>query len=117
MEEKQFILTSIPLRQLNAMISVAVSEGLKAHQSQKVDISETSEQLLTVQEAANFLSLTKPTIYSMVSHGVIPSMKRSKRLYFLREDLINYVKQGRRKSNKEIEQEAENYLTQKKKRR
>jgi len=37
-------------------------------------------------------------------------MKRSKRLYFSKNDLIEYLKKGRRKSNDEIEEEASNYL-------
>lgn len=73
-----------------------------------------SDELLTIEQAAKFLSLTKPTIYSMVSRGVISSMKRAKRLYFSREELTNYVKRGRRKSNDEIEKDAENFLITKK---
>lgn len=75
--------------------------------------TEQPEQLLTVQEAAEFLSLTVPTMYSKVSKGELPVMKRSKRLYFSRTELLDYLKDGRKKSNAEIEQEAENYLKKK----
>ena len=64
------------------------------------------EQFLTIQEAAEFLSLAVPTIYSKVSKGELPVMKRSKRLYFSRTELLEYLKDGRKKSNAEIEQEA-----------
>ncbi|MEN2282219.1 helix-turn-helix domain-containing protein [Algoriphagus sp. SE2] len=73
------------------------------------------EQLLTIQEAANFLNLTVPTIYSKVSKGELPVMKRGKRLYFSSTELMNYLKQGRKKSFTEIEKEAELYLSNKKK--
>jgi excisionase family DNA binding protein len=69
------------------------------------------EQLFTVQEAAEFLNLTVPTIYSKVSKGELPVMKRSKRLYFSSTELMEYLKEGRKKSNAEIEQEAEAYLS------
>lgn len=59
------------------------------------------DELLTIEQAADFLSLTKPTIYKMVSRGIIPSMKRSKRFYFSREDLTNYIKRGRRETKKQ----------------
>lgn len=72
--------------------------------------TETSEQLLTIQEAARFLSLTVPTIYSKVSKGELPVMKRSKRLYFSSIQLMEYIKGGSKKSNAEIETEAEAYL-------
>ncbi len=40
-------------------------------------------------------------------------MKRGNRLYFLRTELMDYIKQGRKKSNTEIEQKAEAYLSKK----
>lgn len=55
------------------------------------------EQLLTVHEAAKFLSLTAPTIYSKASRGELPVMKRGKRLYFSSTELLEYIKGGRKK--------------------
>ncbi len=66
-------------------------------------------------EAAEFLSLTVPTMYSKVSKGELPVMKRAKRLYFSRTELLDYLKAGRKKSNAEIEAEAEAYLLNRKK--
>ncbi len=70
-----------------------------------------SGELLTVQDAANFLSLSVPTIYSKVSKRELPHMKRGKRLYFSRTELLEYIKEGRKKSNAEIAQEANSYLS------
>ena len=80
-------------------------------EKQEQPTTEQPEQLLTVQEAAQFLNLTVPTIYSKVSKGELPVMKRSKRLYFSSTELMEYLKEGRKKSNAEIEQEAEAYLS------
>lgn len=85
------------------------------HPLKQVEPTEQSEQLLTIQEAAKFLSLAVPTIYSKVSKGELPVMKRGKRLYFSRIELTEYVKTGRKKSNADIEAEAEAYLSSKKK--
>jgi excisionase family DNA binding protein len=68
------------------------------------------EELLTVQEAANFLSLSVPTIYSKVSKNELPVMKRSKRLYFSNYELMEYLKMGRIKTNSELDEEANGYL-------
>lgn len=65
------------------------------------------DQLLTVKDAAAFLSLSVPTVYTLISKGELPVMKRSKRCYFSKLELINYLKQGRRKTNEEIAIEAE----------
>jgi len=76
--------------------------------------NEQPEQFLTIQEAAVLLSLTVPTIYSKVSKGELPVSKRSKRLYFSRTELLDYIKQGRRLTNDEIEAEAVTYLSKRK---
>ncbi|RXR16313.1 DNA-binding protein [Flavobacterium amnicola] len=73
-------------------------------------ITELSEQLLTIQEAASFLNLSVPTVYSKVSKGELPFMKRSKRLYFSSFELMDYLKKGRNKTNSEIELDADVYL-------
>lgn len=74
-----------------------------------------SEQLLTIKQASEFLSLSVPTLYSKVSKNELPYMKRSKRLYFSRTELMDHLKQGRKKSSDEIEQEVEAYLSNTKK--
>lgn len=74
-----------------------------------------SDKLLTIEEAAEFLHLSKATCYSKVSRGELPfmKMKRSKRLYFSRKELLEYLKEGRKKTNAEIEEEAHTYLKKK----
>ena len=71
---------------------------------------DPTEKLLSVQETAKFLNLSIPTIYSKVSRRELPFMKRGKRLYFSSIDLLNYLKEGKVKSNSEIEAEATLYL-------
>jgi len=74
------------------------------------------DELLTVQDAAKFLSLSVPTIYGLISKGELPVMKRSKRCYFSKVELINYLKQGRKKTTVEIAAEADTFLSTQKKR-
>lgn len=77
---------------------------------QNVNIPQkATEELLTVQDAANFLSLSVPTIYGLISKGQLPVMKRAKRCYFSKDDLLDYVKQGRKKTLLEIEAEAQSF--------
>ena len=85
------------------------------HKPEKAEHKTQPEQLLTIQQASEFLNLSVHTIYSKVSKNELPYMKRSKRLYFSRTELLDYLKQGRKKSNAEIEQEAEAYLLNNKK--
>lgn len=77
-------------------------------------LTQQPEKLLNIQEAGELLNLTVPTMYSKVSRGELPVMKRSKRLYFSQNELIDYLKAGKRKSSAEIEAEADMYLFNKK---
>ena len=77
--------------------------------------AQKEERLLNVQEAAQFLNLTVPTIYSKVSKAELPYMKRGKRLYFSSTELMDYLRDGRKKSNAEIQHEVESYLSNNKK--
>jgi len=68
---------------------------------------EVPDKLLKVHEAAEFLSLTVPTIYLMARMGELPAMKRFSRWFFSRNELINYLKQGRKKPLAETASEAD----------
>lgn len=89
-------------------------EKLLIEQS-KQKVNESNEELLTVQQTAIFLNLSVATIYSKVSRGDLPVMKRAKHLYFSKDELMNYLKEGRKKTNQEIELEAEKFLSNTKK--
>ena len=85
------------------------------HEPKQAENTELPETPIPIQEAAQFLNLTVPTMYSKVSKGEVPVTKRGKRLYFFRSELLGYLKVGRIKSNTEIEAEAEAYLSNNKK--
>jgi len=110
-----FVLSPIDPEKLISDISERVTANILKAIRNNQPTTDQPEQLLTIQEAAEFLSLTVPTIYSKVSKGELPVMKRGKRLYFSRTELMEYLKQGRKKSNAEIEREAEACLLNKKK--
>jgi len=86
---------------------------IKHNPKEQSQQAETDE-LLTVQDAAKLLSLTVPTVYGLISKGELPVMKRSKRCYFSKVELIDYLKQGRRKTLAETAIEAERYCKTKK---
>jgi excisionase family DNA binding protein len=88
-------------------------ERLLTERSEQVP-TEQPDQLLTIEQTAEFLSLAVPTIYSMVSRKEIPFMKRRKRLYFSRAELTAYLKEGRHKTNAEQSALADDYLATKK---
>ena len=74
-------------------------------------------QFLNIKEAAQFLNLAVPTIYSKVSKKELPFMKRSKRLYFSKTELAEYLKKGRYKTAEELKNEASQHVFDTKNRR
>ena len=69
-----------------------------------------------VDETAEYLGVTTPTVYSKNSRGELPGCKApgSKRLFFFKSDLDAYLRQGRKKTNAEIEAEASEFLVKRK---
>ena len=85
------------------------------HQPKQVSTDQT-EQFLTIQQAAELLNLSVPTIYGYVHRAEIPVCKRAgtKKLIFRKQELMEWVKVGRKKTVSEIEAEANQYFTKKK---
>ncbi len=69
-------------------------------------------ELLNVPEAAKFLNLAIPTVYSMVSRGELPFFKPkgTKRLYFRKSLLIDWIQSGRKLTNAERREQAAKHL-------
>jgi len=110
------IIVQLDSEQLSNLIQSSVRKVLKETPPQTVEPTDQPEQLLTIDEVATLLHLTKPTVYSKVSKNELPGVcKQGKRLYFDRQTIIDWIKQGRKKSNAEIEAEAKAYLLNNKK--
>jgi excisionase family DNA binding protein len=105
-------ITQITPPELELLIQNSLQKILNSHQPQS---SQPEDKLLTVPEAAEFLSLSVQTIYTLNSKKKLPVTKRSKRCYFFKSDLLEYLKQGRKSTPSEIETQADQYLIKKKK--
>ena len=81
------------------------------------NLQPETPDLLTIKQAADFITLSVPTIYGLVHRAEIPVNKRGKRLYFSKQELTAWIKAGRKKTNDEISKEAESYLNKNKRKR
>jgi excisionase family DNA binding protein len=73
-----------------------------------------TDQLLTIEQAAEFLNVSVQTIYRKVSQSDIPSCKQGKRLYFSKADLLAWVKSTRKTTMAEVQAITETNLKLKK---
>ncbi len=73
--------------------------------------SETG--VIDISSAAKYLSLSKSTIYQLISKRRIPHYKQGKRVYFRKDELDKWITNGRVKTQEEIESEADAYIARK----
>ncbi|OJW81837.1 MAG: hypothetical protein BGO69_15170 [Bacteroidetes bacterium 46-16] len=77
---------------------------------QRSTSSSPKVEVLSIEQAAEFLNLNKTTIYSLVSRRQIPNYKQGKRLYFFLHELTEWIIEGRKKTDKELQTDAQNYI-------
>ena len=73
-------------------------------------ITKEKEDLMDIEEAARYLRLSIATIYSKVCKSELPASKKGKKLYFSRNELKDWVSEGKRKTPDAITANAEAYL-------
>ena len=115
MDKTVFI--SLPIEDLQTVIIDCVNSCLKNNTQESKPTTEQPEQWLDLNDLIKYdpEKRTKPTWYSKTSRNEVPYYKRGKKIYFLKSEIDEWLKQGKCKSNAEIEQEAEAYLSNNKK--
>lgn len=63
-----------------------------------------------IDRIAEITRLAKPTIYGKVSAKEIPHFKQGKKLLFFEDEIIEWIRQGKRKTLSEIEAEADAHI-------
>lgn len=94
-----------------ADLSNEIGEIKRLLLEQTIQPQADPDKLLTIQQAAELLTLSVPTLYGYVHRAEIPVCKRGKRLFFSRQELLSWVKEGRRKTTAEISAEADEYMS------
>jgi predicted DNA-binding transcriptional regulator AlpA len=61
-----------------------------------------ADTFLDVNQAAAFIGIAKATLYGKCSEKLIPHFKKGKKLYFDQQELIEWLKSGKRKTIDDI---------------
>lgn len=102
------MLTSIKKEELSILIEDSIRKVL-AENPVSANAAQSTDYL-NIEEASKLLNLAKATVYALSASGKIPVIKKGKRLYFTKQELIEWLNKGRKKTVDEIEQEAQQYL-------
>lgn len=106
----EIVLTSIKINELEILIENSVSKALiQCGVAHKTEPIETEPDILDIRQASKFLNLAVPTIYGLVSRRALISYKQSKKLYFKRSELLQWIQSGKRSSLAEIQANAKNF--------
>jgi predicted DNA-binding transcriptional regulator AlpA len=109
------IFISLPIEDLQAVIIDCVNSCLRNNKQASTQPTET-DRWFNLHELCEYLP-DKPkraTVYGWVSNGLIPVHKGTKKLRFLKSEIDNWIKQGRKKTLAETASEADQYLKLKK---
>ena len=110
MEKTVFI--SLPIEDLQTVIIDCVNSCLKNNKNYHNVQSTHSDRWFDLTELCNYHpdKPSKPTVYGWVYAQSIPFHKSSKKLRFLKSEIDNWLLQGRRMTNAEIDKEATTYI-------
>ena len=108
------ILKPISVEALTERIALKTIEIIKQNEKHKPPHEPENPQ--SIDDVVKLTGYTKPTIYGYCQHNEIPYHKKNGRLFFFKSELIDWIKSGRQKTLKEIEADADAYLSNKNKR-
>jgi len=104
------IIVQLDSEQLSSLIQNAVRKVITEIPQAKT--STETDHWFDLNDLCNYLpdKPSKPTVYGWVHDSFIPCHKGQKRLRFLKSEIDNWLKQGRKKTLAETANEAEQYL-------
>jgi excisionase family DNA binding protein len=100
-------ITQISPPELETLIEKTISKCLSGNKP--TTTQPATDQLLTISQVAEFLSLSVPTVYGLVSRSVIPCMKKGKRLYFSKDEISDWIKTGKKKTICELSADVDSF--------
>jgi len=109
----KLILSSLSKSDIRKLVKEGVMEV--QYHSDFTQNSKKESEYVDLDEACKILMKSKATIYGMTSSQKIPFYKRGKKLYFKKEELLQWLGQGRRKTVDEIRQSVDDFLVRKSK--
>ncbi|HEY5371014.1 MAG TPA: helix-turn-helix domain-containing protein [Hanamia sp.] len=106
-------ITQITAPELQELIESSLKKILN---SKAKEPQPETDQWFDLSELCEYLpdKPAKATVYGYVSANAIPCHKGAKKLRFLKSEIDNWLKSGKKKTISEINADANDYLTNKK---
>jgi len=72
---------------------------------------QTNNEVFGVLEVSAYLKISKTTVYKLTMDRQLPHYKSGKRLLFRKEEIDKWINKGKVKTQQEISEEADSYLS------
>jgi len=69
------------------------------------------DEILNIDQAAEFLKISKSTLYTLTSQKRIPHFKKGKKLYFKLSELLLWIESGKKMTQEEFDKMSEERLS------
>ena len=96
---------------LEPIIEDCVTRSMEKYINAVNNAKPSDSKVMDISETAQYLKVSKATVYGYVHNQLIPNYKHGNRLYFRKEDIDQWISKSRRKSYDEINEEATAYLS------
>ena len=100
------------LNKLNA-IEELLKKTINDDKGSAVVMNAVAPDVLNLNQASEYISLSKSAIYKKTSDRTIPHFKQGKKLYFKSSELNEWLTKQRILTKDEIEKEADKYILRK----
>lgn len=112
------LFSPIRLNELEALIQNSVEKALKNYNKQ-INDKTPSDRWLDIPGLIDYHPEHPAyvTIIGKLASGEIPGHKKGKKWYFLKSEIDDYLKEGRKKTTMESQAEAEAFLSKSKNRK
>jgi len=102
---ENLILTQLTAFELRQLFREEIESFFKNNSPKKEDTDEIGG----IELAMEITGKAKATIYSLCAGRKIPHSKQGKKIYFSRNELLEWIKKGKRKTEYEIAELAGNF--------
>lgn len=90
------------------VLAEQITENIK--KAMNYSNSSNEDAFMNIDDTSKLIDLTKPTVYGLVHQNKIPYHKKGKRLYFLKSEILAWLKSGKHQTKSELEDKADAYL-------
>lgn len=94
------------------VLAEQITENIK--KAMNFSNSSIEDIFMNIDETSKLIDLSKPTVYGLVHQNKIPYHKKGKRLYFLKSEILAWLKSGKKETTSELESRANEYLSKNK---